>query len=79
MSEPLDSSAPVGGEQTAKLTSKRSFPRRTTVGSDEPAFRQPVCPAYIVDTAPGGGGLGVWVLAEQTDSTCDYVYVGSPS
>lgn len=62
-----------------KLSSNRSFPRRTTVGSDEPAGRQPACPPYIVDDAPGGGGLGIWVLYEQTDGTCDYQYVGSPS
>ncbi|PZQ51354.1 MAG: hypothetical protein DI556_04085 [Rhodovulum sulfidophilum] len=46
---------------------------------DDVAERQSICPLYIVDTAPGGGGLGVWVLTEQTPDFCDYAYVGSPS
>lgn len=38
-----------------------------------------VCPPYMIDTAPGGGGLGIWALTAQDDEVCDYVYVGSPA
>jgi hypothetical protein len=44
-----------------------------------PQARVGVCPPYLVDTAPGGGGYGVWVLVDSDDQTCTYQYVGSPS
>ena len=40
-----------------------------------------VCPEAIVDTAPDGSGLGVWVLVEtgideDGDEFCSYEYSG---
>lgn len=44
-------------------------------------LRISVCPPFIVDQAPGGGGLGIWVFVGNGDASqgCLYTYVGSPS
>lgn len=61
--------------------------RRRYVPSGREGYGQPVpgetpperlarCPAAILDTAPGGGGLGVWLLIEETGEDCVYTYGG---
>jgi hypothetical protein len=36
----------------------------------------PACPPAILDSAPGNGGLGVWVLVAEDAETCTYQYAG---
>jgi hypothetical protein len=40
--------------------------------------RMAACPGAILDSAPGGGGLGVWLLVEEDEAegTCTYEYGG---
>jgi hypothetical protein len=44
----------------------------------EPAAgaRMAACPGAILDSAPGGGGLGVWLLVEEGGGYCTYEYGG---
>jgi hypothetical protein len=34
------------------------------------------CPPAILDTAPDGSGLGVWILVASDDESCTYEYGG---
>ena len=34
------------------------------------------CPGSIIDTAPDGSGLGVWVLVDSDGDSCTYEYSG---
>lgn len=71
---------PQGGE-------RRSFARDSGYEGDKdlgalpaPAegvtIAQASCPGSILDSAPGGGGLGVWVLVGEDDDSCTYEYGG---
>ena len=34
------------------------------------------CPEAVLDTAPDGSGVGVWVLIKSDDGSCTYEYGG---
>ena len=68
------SEAPAG----SKPPDPRSYPRPRAREDLEREVR--VCPPYMIDTAPGGGGLGVRALtAQDEDEIRDHVYVGGPA
>ena len=46
------------------------------VSYTRPGFRAETCPPAIIDTDPGGHGLGVWVLVEAANGECVYEYAG---
>jgi hypothetical protein len=56
---------------SARTSVQKVSPERGKVKYDD----LPPCPPAILDEAPGGG-VGVWVLVESTDTTCTYEYAG---
>jgi hypothetical protein len=71
---------PQGGVRR-KYVSGGSAREGELVLPPDPKARSPrICPPAILDAAPDGSGLGVWVLFEQTEEDgetyCTYEYGG---
>jgi hypothetical protein len=61
---------PTPDEDPAKIQRLKPDPGRAERGDAR-------CPAAILDTAPGGGGLGVWVFkGVDENGACVYSYGG---
>ena len=60
-----------GRDQLSVATSKKPLPNQGGAKADLPP-----CPPALLDEAPGGGGLGVWVLVESSETTCTCEYAG---
>jgi hypothetical protein len=61
---------PKPDDDPAKIQRLKPDPSRSERGEAR-------CPAAILDTAPGGGGLGVWTLkGTDADGNCVYTYGG---
>ena len=54
---------------------------RATIPTPKPpaVLRANECPGSIIDTAPDGSGLGVWVLVDSDEDSCTYEYSGGIS
>lgn len=67
---------PDGGERRRYAPAGRAAKDAEPVPGETPVARLNQCPGAILDGAPGGGGLGVWLLVEDDGEYCTYEYGG---
>jgi hypothetical protein len=65
-----------GGDERRRYVPAGRKGYEQSVPGETPPERLAQCPGAILDTAPGGGGLGVWLLVEDDGEYCTYEYGG---
>lgn len=64
---------PTGGIAARDASAQKLIGRPKNLG---PEARLDPCPGAIISSSPDGSGLGVWVLAYETEDSCAYSYAG---